>query len=259
MSTNQFNSAESIPPSLGSLLRKLEFLSMISKGQKPCMHYWTFVDSNSWSASLYHLFGETKGNMMLHIQNIIEETVRGFNDYPLHQGILINTLFRAKRGIENLKYTYRDFPDTIASIIVLIQNIEMQENRYGSLLEVKSQPIKIPVRSVYPRSPESGLSYTEPTPRIRSTPDTTSERFERPPSSRIIPMLPSSKMGYSFRSGSGFSHEDKEIPIEHDDIVDDDGESKLDTMAPDPNDKEMMLVYPELDDIDNGTYVAKEE
>lgn len=248
MNSTSINDVESIPPSLGTLLRKLEFLSMIEKGQKPCMHNWVFVDADSWTASYYSYFkGEHKSNMMIHIQNIIEEIVRGFNDYPRHQTILINTLVRARRGIENLKYTYKDYPDTKSSIIVTLQNIDIQEKRYGDLIERRTVPIKIPVKNVY-----SEPSLRELSVEHRSTPDTASERFERPPSSRIIPMLPSYKAGYSFKSETPPSSRE----IDHSDIVDENGESKLDMVAPDPSDNETMLVYPDLESIDNGTYFA---
>jgi hypothetical protein len=245
---NNFQTAdvESIPPALGILLKKLEFLSMIQKGKKPCMYDWTFVDAASWSGVFYRMFrGETKYSMMLHIQNIMEETVRGFNDYPLHRKIMINTLFRAKRGIENLKYTYQDYPDTVASIIVVIQNIEIQERKYAGLLDIKSDPINIP-----PIEYREHPSLKDPVPK-KLTPDTSSEKFERPPSSRIIPMLPSSKMGHSYKSTDMTP---PERVIKRSDIIDDEGELKLTPVAADPTDQDTMLVYPELDDIDNGTF-----
>jgi len=127
---------ESIPPALALLLRKLEFLSMINKGKKPCMNDKVFVDAATWTGMIYRFIrGENKSNMILHIQNTIEETVRGFNDYPLHKRILINTLIRTKSGIENLLFTYCDYPDVISAINVTLSNISIQERKYCSYIE----------------------------------------------------------------------------------------------------------------------------
>jgi len=153
----------SIPPAMGSLLQKLEFLSMIEKGKKPCMYSQTFVDANSWSGILYRmLHGENKQVMMLHIQNIIEEAIRGFIDYPLHKKTLLETLIKAKRGIENLSYTYNYSPDTIANISVLMRNIQIQINTYNDLLEPKPKALDIkPTKN--DKSPSSSQTKSLPT------------------------------------------------------------------------------------------------
>ena len=217
MNVDEHEEVESIPPALGTLLRKLEFLSMIEKGKKPCMHDWTFVDADSWSGVFYRFFkGENKYNMLLHIQNIIEETVRGFNDYPMHKKIIINTLFRAKRGIENLRYTYDNYPDIIASLIVVLKNIDIQEKKYGIFLDKKSEPVFIPKREVE-------MKYD-----LKPIIDSESER----PTLKVIPTLPSSKIGYYVRSQASSPENTS------DDIY-------INSLRDDPTDKDTLLVYPD--------------
>ena len=49
-------SSNSIPATLRDLLGKLEFLSMIETGKKPCMGDMTFVDGNSFWGALVRAF-----------------------------------------------------------------------------------------------------------------------------------------------------------------------------------------------------------
>jgi hypothetical protein len=73
---------ESIPPALRNLLTKLEYISMIERGQKPCFSDMTFVQSNSWMGAWKRLIsGENKKNLLFEVEQIIERTILAIEEY----------------------------------------------------------------------------------------------------------------------------------------------------------------------------------
>jgi hypothetical protein len=119
--------SESIPPSLRNLLTKLEYISMIERGQKPCFSDMTFVNSNSWMGAWKRLFsGENRKNLLFEIEQIIDRTILAIEEYTNKDYIklLIENLAKAKSGIENLILTYTEHPDTVSNLRVHIINID---------------------------------------------------------------------------------------------------------------------------------------
>lgn len=123
------STSHSIPATLRDLLSKLEFLSMIERGKKPCMGDMTFVDGNSfWGALMRAFKGEGNKGMLVHLNQIIEQTVEAIEEYKDTEffPIIINTLAKAKLGIGNLITTYKEQPSVVSQINVLLSNINLQ-------------------------------------------------------------------------------------------------------------------------------------
>lgn len=126
--------SESIPPSLRNLLTKLEYISMIERGQKPCFSDMTFVNSNSWIGAWKRLFsGENRKNLLFEIEQIIDRTILAIEEYTNKEYVklLLDNLSKAKTGIENLILTYTEHPDTVSNLRVHIINIDLTLKKHG--------------------------------------------------------------------------------------------------------------------------------
>lgn len=126
--------SESIPPALRNLLTKLEYISMIERGQKPCFSDMTFVQSNSWFGAWKRLItGENKKNLLFEVEQIIDRTILAIEEYTNKEYIklLLENLAKAKCGIENLILTYTDHPETISNLRVYIINIDLTLKKHG--------------------------------------------------------------------------------------------------------------------------------
>jgi hypothetical protein len=124
--------SNSIPPNLKDLLIKLEYLSMIERGKKPCMNDMTFVESTSWYGSLWRaLNGENKRSMLVEIEQIVEQAISALSQYSDTEfmTLIVNALARARAGITNLAPTYQDHPHVVSSIKVMTANIDLQLDR----------------------------------------------------------------------------------------------------------------------------------
>ena len=125
---------ESIPPALRNLLTKLEYISMIERGQKPCFSDMTFVQSNSWIGAWKRLIsGENKKNLLFEVEQIIDRTILAIEEYSNKEYVklLLENLAKAKIGIENLILTYTDHPETISNLRVYIINIDLTLKKHG--------------------------------------------------------------------------------------------------------------------------------
>jgi hypothetical protein len=125
---------ESIPPALRNLLTKLEYISMIERGQKPCFSDMTFVQSNSWFGACKRLFtGENKKNLLFEVEQIIDRTILAIEEYSNKEYVklLLENLAKAKIGIENLILTYTEHPETISNLRVYIINIDLTLKKHG--------------------------------------------------------------------------------------------------------------------------------
>jgi len=126
--------SESIPPALRNLLTKLEYISMIERGQKPCFSDMTFVQSNSWLGAWKRLItGENKKNLLFEVEQIIDRTILAIEEYSNKEYVklLLENLSKAKIGIENLILTYTDHPETISNLRVYIINIDLTLKKHG--------------------------------------------------------------------------------------------------------------------------------
>lgn len=134
----------SIPTTLSDLLVKLKILSMTESGKKINMGNMTFTDSFSWldvstwfGALNRGLNGEGKKGLMIHLNRIIEQTIAAINEYQYTEfcAIIVNHLAQARIGIQNLTNTYAAYPKTVAKLLVLIENIDLQLKKNQKLLD----------------------------------------------------------------------------------------------------------------------------
>ena len=142
---------ESIPPALRNLLTKLEYISMIERGQKPCFSDMTFVQSNSWLGAWKRLFsGENKKNLLFEVEQIIDRTILAIEEYSNKEYVklLLENLAKAKIGIENLILTYTDHPETISNLRVYIINIDLTLKKHG--VSINPYEINIGYKHTYP-------------------------------------------------------------------------------------------------------------
>ncbi len=126
--------SDSIPPALRNLLTKLEYISMIERGQKPCFSDMTFVQSNSWVGAWKRLIsGENRKNLLFEIEQIIDRTILAIEEYTNkdYVRLLLDNLAKAKVGIENLMLTYTEHPDTISNLRVHLINIDLTLKKYN--------------------------------------------------------------------------------------------------------------------------------
>ncbi len=137
MSVNTSNAKLSIPTGLQILLRDLDFLGQIARGQKACITNRVIVDGSTWSGAFYRAWkGENRINTITKIEQIVNRTVDAIYSHKQtdYLGIIINAFSYARNGIDALSSTYQDDPDMKARINVQLQNIDLQLNQYRHLI-----------------------------------------------------------------------------------------------------------------------------
>lgn len=124
---------QSLPSALRDLLEKLEFLSMVEEGQKPCMNTMEIVDGG-WKGAIYRMrTAENRENTLLQIEAIVDKTMEALNAYNGDfLRITVQTLAKARGGIKNLTVTYKDHPRTVSRINVILRNVDLQLEKYKS-------------------------------------------------------------------------------------------------------------------------------
>ncbi len=131
--------AESLPNTLRDLLVKLQFLSMIEKGMKPCMSDLSFVSANSWvGAFKRRICNENRKNLINEIELIVDQSIRALDEYhssTKFMKILTSSIDSSKIGLENLLSTYQDCPNTISRISVILKNINLAIDKYSQHLK----------------------------------------------------------------------------------------------------------------------------
>lgn len=135
MSTKVTNS---FPATLYDLLVKLEILSMIEPGKKINMGTMTFIDSSSWLGAFQRsLSGEGRKGLMMHINQIVQQSINAIDEYNETEfcAIIVNRLAKAKIGIQHLITTYQADPSIVAQINICISNINLQLTKNQNLLE----------------------------------------------------------------------------------------------------------------------------
>ena len=159
--------SDSIPPALRNLLTKLEYISMIERGQKPCFSDMTFVQSNSWLGAWKRLIsGENRKNLLFEIEQIIDRTILAIEEYSNkdYVRLLLENLSKAKVGIENLMLTYTEHPDTISNLRVHLINIDLTLKKYNfSLAQDMHKTVEIPKSISTEKTIPLPIKYKSPT------------------------------------------------------------------------------------------------
>ena len=120
----------SFPTDLQSILVKLEFLAQVKEDEKINTKEMSFSPKNSWVSSFKRLYN--KENRKLTLQ-YIQDTIRDastlldkYIDDKEYYAILLESFVSAKQGIENLLKTYRDSPDIISVLKVVIKDMNLR-------------------------------------------------------------------------------------------------------------------------------------
>jgi hypothetical protein len=124
----------SFPTDLQSILVKLEFLAQVKEDEKINTKEMSFSPKNSWLSTFKRLYN--KENRKLTLQ-YIQDTIRDastlldkYIDDKEYYAILLESFVSAKQGIENLQKTYRDSPDIISVLRVVIKDMNLRiENK----------------------------------------------------------------------------------------------------------------------------------
>jgi hypothetical protein len=134
----QQKNTNAIPAPLLDLMVKLNFLGMIERGKKINWCSLSFSDSNSYLGALYRsTYGENRKGLIFHLSQIIDQSIRALEAYnnTTFCEIIINSMAKAKNGIQNLKTTYQKDPFVVSQIEACISNIDMQLEKNKHLLK----------------------------------------------------------------------------------------------------------------------------
>ena len=137
------SSKSSIPTGLQILLRDLDFLGQIARGQKVCITNRVIIDGDSWLGAFYRAWkGEDRTSTINKIEQIVNQTVDAINSHKDtdYLDILVNYFAYARNGIDALSFTYQSDPDMKSRINVQLKNIDLQLDQYRHLIKGYSNP-----------------------------------------------------------------------------------------------------------------------
>ena len=138
-------SNESIPVGLRSLLAELHFIAQFERGKKPCMSDMTFVSSSSYifGPITRKWKGENRKTLISDLEKVVEKFIDAlttYKDRKEYVSLLINLMANCRVSIESsLTTTYRDDPEMIGKIRVMLKNIDLQLKKYPHLIKGNSE------------------------------------------------------------------------------------------------------------------------
>ena len=114
-----------IPITVQELLSRLEFIAQQGRHTKPCVNRRAFVAADSWSGAFIRFTcGESRRGLIVFLKNMLDDYQVVVRDYADHIDLLKGSLVRASEGIKHLFDTYRDSPDTLAELAVIMMIID---------------------------------------------------------------------------------------------------------------------------------------
>ena len=120
----------SFPTDLQELLVKLEFLSQVKQGDKINTKEMSFSPKDSWISSLKRTYSREDRKLTLqYIKDVVRDTtdiLDRYKDEKDYYNIIKQSFTNAKSGIENLLITYKDSPEIISVLRVIIKDMELQ-------------------------------------------------------------------------------------------------------------------------------------
>lgn len=137
----------SIPRRLQVLLSKLNFLSQITRGYKPCVNNMTLIDASSWYGAFQRSWnGESRKSLIAAVEQIVGETVEAINEHADDDFLLkliINALPKSREGIDSLKITYKDDPEIISRVEVQLTSLDLQLDKFRALIKGYETPLNL--------------------------------------------------------------------------------------------------------------------
>lgn len=122
---------------MSELLHKLAVIALIEKEYKLNVYTLSFTQNSSWCGSLNrYLRGESRRSLIDMLNKLIQQTIQAIQDYSNTEfcKLVINHLNSAKTGIENLSVTYKDDPNIVAQLEIILENITIQLDKNKSLI-----------------------------------------------------------------------------------------------------------------------------
>ncbi len=123
-----------LPDELGSVLKKLGYLSMVKPGYKLHIKSMTFDSADSYVHAIGRWWDKEKSDKMVtSVESYINEALGMLNTYrgTDYHPIIIDAIKAAVRGIATLKETYAENTYTVSSLKVLLDFIRVELNREG--------------------------------------------------------------------------------------------------------------------------------
>ena len=148
-----------IPRSSCDLLSKLEYLSMIQRGHKPCFNDLSLVSTSSWRGAFKRFRNrENRKTMIIQVNQIVDLAIDTIGEYSntKYTSFIVETLSNAKIGISNLLFTYQDDPNVVSQVKVIISKINNKINQYRSIsgpVDDKQEDKKV-IEEDKPRAPK---------------------------------------------------------------------------------------------------------
>lgn len=140
-----------IPPPIIELITNLSVVGLIDKEQKLNVKNMSFSPSNTWGQSFYRFYyRESRQGLINYLKFLLADTIAAIQDYYQTEycKIIVNHLALAKPGIQNLTITYKEDPNILSQLNVIIENIDMllEKNKKFLIMDFKSMIIKPEVR-----------------------------------------------------------------------------------------------------------------
>lgn len=114
-----------IPEPLKKILIDLDVIAQIKKNHKINIKSKDYADATSWIDAFWRMYyREDKNSSLTHIEKTIETAIKMIENYPEFKGVIIEYLNKAKDGINIQREVYQTKPNIIASLDILMKNIE---------------------------------------------------------------------------------------------------------------------------------------
>lgn len=142
-----------IPPPITELITNLSVVSLINKDQKLNVNTMSFSPANTWGQSFYRLwYRESRQGLVDYLKYLLAETITSIQDYAQTEycKIIVNHLALARPGIDNLTHTYKDDPNIVSQLNVILENIDilLKKNKKFIIMGFQSQIIPPKINNI---------------------------------------------------------------------------------------------------------------
>jgi hypothetical protein len=126
--------ASAIPEALRDLLVKLVFVSSVERGYKLNLETKSLANSRSWADALVRSwYRESRKSLLDYLNRLTVDTNSALKEYAETEfrNLVISYVAKARVGVDNLKVAYSDDPNILSNLEVIIQDWDLQLQRYS--------------------------------------------------------------------------------------------------------------------------------
>lgn len=159
------STTQTLPITVKEVLVNLEFLGKIQRGIKPNMKSRTFSDSDSWLDWCFRrLYGEGEKSLTTNLERIVDQTIVAIEQYSESEflPLIVSALSKAKVGVEHLRDTYTNHPDTSSKINVCLSSINLVLNKHPVITSDKIRDVSMPIVDLMSDDPSKSSVKTSP-------------------------------------------------------------------------------------------------